>query len=127
MTVDPDQLTLIIETDFKIVSHKTLINTYLGKNPPRLTPLDTDNKVSDWYIYRVVCPCFNMVNWSCLVNTNNNNNVLVPENLVLNLSPHQLTATQISVLGQGLIFCPTPGEPDMGNLFLDLEKDFRIM
>ncbi len=31
LTVNPDQLTSIVETDFKIVSPKILINTYLGR------------------------------------------------------------------------------------------------
>ncbi len=124
LTVDPDKLTSINETDFKIASHITLINTYLGMNPLRITPLHTDNKVSDWYIYRVVSPCFNMKNWSCLVNTKNNN-VLVPENLVLNLSPLQLTPTQISVLGRGLTIQSYPRWTWHGESFLRFREIFQ--
>ncbi len=64
-----------------------------------------------------------------LNNNPNNNNLdfLVPENLVLNLSDLILTDNQISIISRGLSFCPTPGEPDMGQIFLDLERLFRRM
>ncbi len=41
---------------------------------------------------------------------------------VINLSDHQLTLAEISLLAKGLSFCPTPGEPMMGNLREDLDK-----
>ncbi len=58
---------------------------------------------------------------------NNNIDFLVPENLVLNLSDLQLTYNQISIISRGLSFCPTPGEPDMGQVFLDLQRLFKKM
>ncbi len=62
-----------------------------------------------------------------LNNNHNNNNIefLVPGNLVLNMSDLQLTDNQISIISRGLSFCPTPGEPDMGQVFLDLERLFK--
>ncbi len=60
-------------------------------------------------------------------NSNNNNDILIPENLVLHLSKVKLTSDQISVLSKGLSFSPTPGEPDMAQLFLDFERFFRIL
>ncbi len=56
---------------------------------------------------------------------NNNSDFLVPENLVLNMSELQLTDKQISIISRGLSFCPTPGEPDMGQVFVDLERLFK--
>ena len=47
--------------------------------------------------------------------------------MILNLSNKTLNKDQISVLSRGLSFCPTPGEPDMGLLFLDLERFFRTL
>ncbi len=38
------------EVDFKIDSHKILIDKYLGKHNPRITQPNTKNKVSDWYL-----------------------------------------------------------------------------
>lgn len=35
---------------------------------------------------------------------------------VINLSSFQLNQDHISLLGKGLSFCPTPGEPDLGEL-----------
>ncbi len=60
---------------------------------------------------------------------------MVPENLVLNLSQVIplyyskviLTSDQIAILSRGLSFNPTPGEPDMAHIFLDLERFFRIL
>ncbi len=88
-------LTLLLLTLISLHYKKTQTSRLKVTRP---YPLHADNKVSDWYINHVVSPCFNIENWSCLVNTNNNNNVLVPENLVLNLSEYILTPTQISVL-----------------------------
>ncbi len=64
-----------------------------------------------------------------LNNNHNNNNIdfLVPENLVLNMSDLQLTDIQISLISISLFFCPTTGEPDMGQVFLDLERLFKKM
>ncbi len=64
-----------------------------------------------------------------LNNNHNNNNIefLVPENLVLNMSDLQLPDNQISIISRGLSFCTTPGEPDMGQVFLDLERLFKKM
>ncbi len=53
--------------------------------------------------------------------------MLVPENLVQNMSDLQLKDNQISIISRGLSFCPTPGEPDMGQMFLDLERLFKKM
>ncbi len=79
-------------------------------------------RVSNYFWSDVIAnkPCNNISN-------NNNTDFLIPENLVLNLSQHQLTDNQISIISRGLSFCPTPGEPDMGQLFLDLERLFRKM
>jgi len=41
---------------------------------------------------------------------------------VVNLSNVVLTSVQNSLLEKGLNFCPTPGEPDLGQLAKDLEK-----
>ncbi|XP_064633637.1 uncharacterized protein LOC135491594 [Lineus longissimus] len=41
---------------------------------------------------------------------------------VINLSDVTLTPSQTSLLSKGLNFCPTPGEPDFGELFKDLDK-----
>ncbi len=52
---------------------------------------------------------------------------MVPENLVLNLPQVILTSDQITILSRGLSCSPTPGEPDMAHIFLDLERFFRIL
>ena len=44
---------------------------------------------------------------------------------VVNLSKHRLSGPELSVLRKGLTFCPTPGEPDMGELRRDLDKFHR--
>ncbi len=64
-----------------------------------------------------------------LNNNPNNNNIefVVPENLVLNMSDLQLTDNQISIISRGLYFCPRPREPDMGQMFLDLQRLFKKM
>ena len=41
---------------------------------------------------------------------------------IANLSYLVLTEDQISILSKGLTFCPTPGDPDMGELSSDLDK-----
>ena len=46
---------------------------------------------------------------------------------VVNLSGFQLTQPQVSVLSKGLNFCPTPGEPDFGEIRRDLDKLHRDM
>ena len=57
------------------------------------------------------------------VSTNNNNNTTTTEpDSVVNLSSLQLTPAMISVLSKGLNFCPTPGEPDVYQLRLDLDS-----
>ena len=44
---------------------------------------------------------------------------------VLNLSTHTLTANELSLLERGLNFCPTPGEPNLGDLRRDLDDFHR--
>ena len=38
---------------------------------------------------------------------------------VVNLSKYRLSVPELSVLRKGLTFCPTPGEPDMGEFRRD--------
>ena len=67
-------------------------------------------------------------NVELITNNNcNNNNLLIPENLVLNLSKIELTSDEVSILSRGLTFCPTPAEPDMGSVYIDLERFFRTL
>ena len=40
---------------------------------------------------------------------------------IVNLSNHNLTNLEISVLSKGLGLCLTPGEPDIGNIIQDLD------
>ncbi len=44
---------------------------------------------------------------------------------VINLSSFQLNRHHISLLSKGLSFCPTPGEPDLGELRRDLDEFHR--
>ena len=44
---------------------------------------------------------------------------------VVNLSSHDLTEQERSVLLRGLTFCPTPGEPDLQEIKNDLKAFFR--
>ena len=44
---------------------------------------------------------------------------------VINLSKYTLTKGEISVLSRGLNFCPTPGEPNPGELRTDLDNLHR--
>ena len=44
---------------------------------------------------------------------------------VINLSKYRLTDSEISVLSRGLNFCPTPEEPDPGQLRSDLDDLHR--
>ena len=46
-------------------------------------------------------------------------------NVVVNLSSKQLDNDTITLLSKGLTFCPTPGEPDFGQIWSDLESFFR--
>ena len=46
---------------------------------------------------------------------------------VINLSDHPLTESQKEILNKGLKFCPTPGEPQMGDLRKDLDKYHRSL
>ena len=53
---------------------------------------------------------------------------LVPEpppDSVINLSTFQLSDNHILVLQKGLSFCPTPTEPDVGQIFRGLDRFFR--
>ena len=47
------------------------------------------------------------------------------DELVVNFSSYPLTADQRSVLAMGLSHCPTPGEPDKGELREDLNRFHR--
>lgn len=40
---------------------------------------------------------------------------------IVNLSSHGLNPDELSLLERGLNFCPTPGEPKMGDLVHDLD------
>jgi hypothetical protein len=58
-----------------------------------------------------------------LMNHNNsNNNENPPDNSVVNLSSIQLTPAMNSLLSKGLNFCPTPGEPNVHDLRVDLDR-----
>ena len=46
---------------------------------------------------------------------------------VINLSDYPLTESQREILNKGLKFCPTPGEPQMGELRRDLDKFHRSL
>jgi len=64
------------------------------------------------------------VSYSILTSTNHNNNSLTTtsQSAVVNLSSFPLTEPMLSLLGKGLNFCPTPGEPDTYELRKDLDK-----
>ncbi len=47
------------------------------------------------------------------------------DRFVVNVSKHRVTGPELSVLRKGLTFCPTPGEPDMGELRRDLDRFHR--
>ena len=49
----------------------------------------------------------------------------VNDKQVVNLSSIPLTSGQRSVLSKGLLFCPTPGEPDKGTLREDMDRFHR--
>ena len=44
------------------------------------------------------------------------------KNTVVNLSTRDLTPAEVSVLAKGLNYCPTPGEPVLGEKYEDLER-----
>lgn len=48
--------------------------------------------------------------------------VLPHRESVIKLSSKPLTNTQLQVLQRGLNFCPTPGEPKMGDLVRDMDN-----
>ncbi len=58
-------------------------------------------------------------------NKNCNNNINQDAESVVNLSDLTLSNAQLSVLSRGLNFCPSPGEPPLADLFLDLDKFHR--
>ena len=64
---------------------------------------------------------------SCNQNSNSDNNTeqLRGFSGVVNLSSYQLSDSELSLLSKGLTFVCTPGPPDMGTLFEDLEKFHR--
>ena len=51
----------------------------------------------------------------------------VPLDNVVNLSDTPLTEIEKKVLSNGLKFCPTPGEPHMGDVRRDLDKFHRSL
>lgn len=53
---------------------------------------------------------------------NNNDNDNYSDRLVVNLSSHNLSQDQLNVLQKGLNFCPTPGEPLLGDIRRDLDR-----
>ena len=77
-----------------------------------------------------------LTNWN-LMNQNKNNNIREEDSktikssyvsdTVINLSDHTLTDAQITLLSKGLKFCPTPGEPEQGDLWRDLQKFHRSL
>ena len=88
-----------------------LINVF-QHNIPELLPQDyvcSPPEVDDFYLY-------------ASMNTNNNSSNSNLETLVVNLSSHKLSDDEIKVLKRGLKFCPTPGEPNFGDLRDDLNK-----
>lgn len=46
---------------------------------------------------------------------------LDPPSRVVNLSSRQISTSELTLLQKGLNFCPTPGEPKMGDLVNDLD------
>ena len=44
------------------------------------------------------------------------------KNTVVNLSTRELTTPEVSVLAKGLNYCPTPGEPVLGEKYEDLDR-----
>ena len=54
------------------------------------------------------------------------NHLSDPDN-VINLSDYALTDAEKSVLRNGLKFCPTPGEPHMGETRRDLDRFHRSL
>ena len=56
------------------------------------------------------------------LNYNNNSNLNPNDVLVVNLSDYQLTKPDRDLLARGPKFCPTPGEPDFGELRSDLNS-----
>jgi hypothetical protein len=46
-------------------------------------------------------------------------------NTVINLSDLALTKAQTEVLSKGLTFCPTPGSPDLSQIWLDFKDLHR--
>ena len=51
----------------------------------------------------------------------------LPMENVINLSDYPLTESQRDILNKGLKFCPTPGEPQMGDLRKDLDRYHRSL
>ena len=47
------------------------------------------------------------------------------ENNVVNLSKHVLTVAELKLLSKGLNFCPTPVDPNPGELKTDLDSFHR--
>ena len=56
-----------------------------------------------------------------LLNLLNKLNNLQYMDCIVNLSNYNLTNAEISVLSKELVFCPTPGAPDIGNIIEDLD------
>ena len=68
------------------------------------------------------CSLFDLSVHSVIENKNCNNNHEDVSDSVVNLSDHTLSNAQLSVLGRGLNFCPSPGEPKLADLYQDLDK-----
>jgi hypothetical protein len=54
-----------------------------------------------------------------------NKNTEPHHGLIVNLSDHSLTDDEISILSKGMTFSPTPGEPNIGETSLDIDKFIR--
>ena len=53
------------------------------------------------------------VDTNILNNQGDNRDLLIPENIVVNLSDYNLTESHTQILNKELNYCPTPREPDI--------------
>ena len=95
-------------------------NHFLLASSKSLFQIVTKN-MSCWpgYAYINYSPSYTNIN-----NNNGNGNVLDKFTVgsVVNISDITLSETELSLLSQGLNFCPTPGEPDFSEVKQDLDK-----
>ena len=95
--------------------YQPLISSFL----PRQSDLDKQSKIDKSFQIEL------RNRFSILIDEASDNQPEIDN--VVNLSDRPLTDTENKILNKGLNFCPTPGEPNMGDVRRDLDRFHRSL